>query len=36
MTASGEIKTQAPMWWLRNSVGELAQIAMEEAQTGIE
>jgi len=32
MTAGGEIKTQAPLWWLTLTLGELPQIAAKASK----
>ena len=32
MTAAGKIKSQAPLWWLRHTLGDLAEIAAQAAE----
>ena len=36
MTASGEIKTQAPLWWLLQTVGSLAEASAQAGERGRE
>ena len=32
VTASGEVRSQAPLWWLLRTVGEVARVAARKAK----